>query len=125
LLDDENDYVRLPLLESLIPFSQVCVEKSPEEFVAILERIIADKSIKVRSSIIDFVEDMHRAFPESVVNDILIPTYLSYINPDAENELKNRVLINIVSLYTNIPNFDELFLPKLKILSKDKSLSVK
>lgn len=68
---------------------------------------------------------MHRAFPQNVIDDILIPTYLSFLNPDAENDLKNRALINIVTLYKNIPNFDALFLPKLKALAKDKSLSVK
>lgn len=51
--------------------------------------------------------------------------YLSFLSPDAENDLKNRALINIIPLYQNINNFDTLFLPKLKALAKDKSLSVK
>ncbi|EAR97263.1 serine/threonine-protein phosphatase 2A 65 kDa regulatory subunit A beta (macronuclear) [Tetrahymena thermophila SB210] len=125
LLQDENDYVRIPLVESLIPFSQVCIEKSEAEFIDILKKIINDKSVKVRGSIVDFVEDIKKSFSQNIFDEIIVPTYLSFLNTDAENDLKNRSLQNIVNLYNHIPQFSKLFLPKLKDLTKDKSLLVK
>ncbi|KAL4498637.1 hypothetical protein ABPG72_019755 [Tetrahymena utriculariae] len=125
LLQDENDYVRIPLVESLIPFSQVCIEKSEAEFIDILKKIINDKSVKVRGSIVDFVEDIKKSFSQNIFDEIIVPTYISFLNTDAENDLKNRSLQNIVNLYNHIPQFSKFFLPKLKDLTKDKSLLVK
>lgn len=125
LLSDENDYVRLPLIESLMSFSQVCIEKSSEEFVVILNKLVADKSTKVRATLVDFVQEASQAFTSEIFSSIILPTYLSFLNPESENELKNRCLQNIIPLYTHIPEFSTLFLPKIKALAKDKSLSVR
>lgn len=102
---DENDYVRMPLLESLIPFSQVCLEKTETQFVDILKTIINDKSVKVRANLVDFVEDIQKAFTPAIFNELLVPTYLEFLDTDADNNLKNKCLSNIVSLFKNVPSF--------------------
>ncbi|EGR27222.1 protein phosphatase pp2a regulatory subunit a, putative [Ichthyophthirius multifiliis] len=125
-LQDESDFVRVPLLEILIILKQKIQSKTQEELNNIfIEKILQDKSIKIKCNLIEQIELIVNSFEKNIINQFYIPSLLEFLGENADNEVKIKFLQNILNIYQFIPNFSQLFIPKLKLLIKEKGIQIK